>query len=264
MIIDTFNRYILFSAVLHFVCAITIIGLTSGSEETQYNPIRVKIISLKQQAKEISDPEKTSLSSNITQKIIQKKRTAHRHKNLTVGNLSSEKIKVANTDSINTFEVSAYHPANKKDKGVIPKKIQLPVKKNKKRHGRVKAEQGEPHKEQKEIFDKPIPLDTKDIRYSEYFASIRRKIEKKWSYPEEAAMLGLSGKLKLKFIVGQSGKLIKIKLVDSSGSNILDDEAADAVKEAAPYNPIPENIKKTRLPIIATFNYFSSYDDVGY
>jgi len=100
-----------------------------------------------------------------------------------------------------------------------------------------------------------ISLNTKDFRYISYFTHIKRKIELVWEYPRRAAELGQEGSLLMRFTILKDGRLGGIKLLQSSGYRLLDQEAIRAVREAAPFNPIPDRLHKNRLNIMATFNY---------
>ena len=85
----------------------------------------------------------------------------------------------------------------------------------------------------------PIRLDTKDPQYVTYFNSIKRAIEVVWQYPELALRYGLQGRLLLEFSILGNGDIESAKIIRSSGSNVLDEEALRAVKAAAPFGPIP-------------------------
>jgi protein TonB len=100
-----------------------------------------------------------------------------------------------------------------------------------------------------------IRLDTNNPQYVTYFNSIKRAIEVVWQYPELALRYGLQGRLLLEFSIVGSGDLDGAKIVRSSGSNLLDEEALRAVKTAAPFGPIPPWIGKNRIDIIASFEY---------
>ncbi len=70
-----------------------------------------------------------------------------------------------------------------------------------------------------------------------------------------ALRYGLQGKLALEFTISGSGQLERIRLIRSSGSQLLDDEAMRAVKAAAPFPPIPPWIKPNPLSISASMEY---------
>jgi len=103
--------------------------------------------------------------------------------------------------------------------------------------------------------DGPIRLDTNNPQYVTYFTSIKRAIEVVWQYPELALRYGLQGRLLLEFSILGNGDLESAKIVRSSGSNLLDEEALRAVKSAAPFGPIPPWIGKNRIDVIASFEY---------
>lgn len=103
--------------------------------------------------------------------------------------------------------------------------------------------------------DGPVRLDTRDPQFITYFGSIKRAIELVWEYPELALKYGLQGRLVMEFSVLGNGQLGGARIIRSSGSNLLDEEALRAIKTASPFSPIPPWIGKERLDIIASFEY---------
>jgi periplasmic protein TonB len=101
----------------------------------------------------------------------------------------------------------------------------------------------------------PISLNTKDPVYVTYFNKIKQLIESQWEYPELALRYGLQGRLSLEFMIGSNGELEQLRLIRSSGSQVLDEEALRAIKASAPYPPIPPWIKPNPLLISATMEY---------
>jgi len=102
--------------------------------------------------------------------------------------------------------------------------------------------------------DEPIPLDTKEEKYVSYFSRIKHQIQRAWIYPSQGNKK-LAGELTLKFEISKHGNLLSLRLISTSGSNLLDANAIKAVKNAAPYYPFPITIKKKKLSILATFVY---------
>ena len=100
-----------------------------------------------------------------------------------------------------------------------------------------------------------VSLDSQDLKYVSYLSEIKKKIEPKWHYPERAKKVGLQGKLALYFSIVRDGHLDRLELLSSSGHSLLDREALNAVRGAAPYYPLPKRLKITRLNILATFEY---------
>jgi protein TonB len=100
-----------------------------------------------------------------------------------------------------------------------------------------------------------VSLNTTDPTYMTYVAKIRNAIESEWQYPEVALRHGLQGKLALVFTILGNGQLEGLRLVRSSGSAVLDEEALRAIKAASPFPPIPPWIKPNPLAISATMEY---------
>ncbi len=61
--------------------------------------------------------------------------------------------------------------------------------------------------------------------------------------------------LSLEFTIGGDGQLEQLRLMRSSGSQLLDEEAIRAIKAAAPFPPIPSWIRPNPLPISASMEY---------
>jgi TonB family protein len=100
-----------------------------------------------------------------------------------------------------------------------------------------------------------ISLDTKELKYSPYFDSIKRKINSVWRYPDDAIARGISGSLTLRFSISKDGALMDVKLLKPTNHRILDDEAVRAVKTAAQFDKFPPAIAQNHLNIVATFSY---------
>jgi TonB family protein len=101
----------------------------------------------------------------------------------------------------------------------------------------------------------PVPLDTPDPRYKEYFDLIREKIRKNWGYPREAADRGIEGNLLIEFHIAKDGRLEYIELRRTSGVRVLDDYAMNAVRLAQPFPPVPDPLAKNVLAISGLFRY---------
>lgn len=104
----------------------------------------------------------------------------------------------------------------------------------------------------------PISLNTRDPLYVSYFTKIKQNIEQQWEYPELALRYGLQGRLSLEFTIGGSGHLEQLRVIRSSGSQLLDEEAIRAIKAAAPFPPIPSWIKSLPLLISASMEYYDN------
>jgi protein TonB len=83
-----------------------------------------------------------------------------------------------------------------------------------------------------------------------FLRTIGRKIEKSKRYPKWAMDTGLEGKVVIRFTVLRDGSLgEEFLLVRSSGTEILDNAAIAAIKEAAPFPALPRSLGRERLQI---------------
>lgn len=121
-----------------------------------------------------------------------------------------------------------------------------------------------PSIEQPNNKEGPIRLDTREPKYVSYFTSIKRAIEHVWEYPESALRLGLQGKLVMEFTISGDGHLEGTRLIRSSGFSVLDQEAVRAVQTAAPFHAIPPWIGKSRLEVVASFEYHDNRLKYGF
>lgn len=100
-----------------------------------------------------------------------------------------------------------------------------------------------------------ISLNTKDRRYVDYAGVIKDRLLERWSYPPQARVRLLEGRLLLVFSLSPGGEMTSIRILDSSGHEILDREACRAVRTASPFPPFPEQVRVQRLNIRAAFDY---------
>ena len=105
------------------------------------------------------------------------------------------------------------------------------------------------------VDGQPIPLDTPEPKYQDYFNKVRERIKSKWVYPRPAGERGIEGELLIEFHIAKDGRLEFIELRHSSGTAILDDAALTAVKLAQPFPPVPDDIAKRTLAINGQFRY---------
>jgi TonB family protein len=110
------------------------------------------------------------------------------------------------------------------------------------------------------IEGEPIPLDTRDPRYSDYLDRIRRMIKERWGYPcVKSNGTGQceykTAELVIEFGIAKDGKVPFVNLVRTSGYSIYDDYALNAIKLASPFPPVPDSLSKKGIPIMARFHY---------
>jgi protein TonB len=108
--------------------------------------------------------------------------------------------------------------------------------------------------------NKPISLDTTEAKYFSYFKRIKYQIQRVETYPPEAPRK-IERKLRLRLRISKNGNLMGVRVLHSSGLDILDMAAIKAVKEAAPYPKIPDTISKGRLSMFIDTDFkYPSYN----
>lgn len=89
----------------------------------------------------------------------------------------------------------------------------------------------------------------KNLYLKEHFGYIRDKIMKNVSYPYIARKRSLTGRVVVSFIVCEKGFANDIKIVESSGYSILDNNAIETIKRASPF-PKPPVRAELVMPIV--------------
>jgi TonB family protein len=116
------------------------------------------------------------------------------------------------------------------------------------------------------IEGEPIPLDSKDTRYSDYLNRVRRMIKSKWIYPcvKDPATSECeykAAKLVIVFGILKDGRVPRVDVAEPSNYEIYDDVAVTAIKLAQPFPPIPAELMAATPPgsagirIMASFHY---------
>ena len=100
-----------------------------------------------------------------------------------------------------------------------------------------------------------IDMNTTEYRYIGYFTSMRKAIELVWNYPMDAARKGEQGEVGLEFIIARNGDVDSVRVLKTSGFAILDQAVVEAIKNAAPFPPLPAGFRKDRLVIVGGFRY---------
>ncbi|MBF0440514.1 MAG: energy transducer TonB [Oligoflexales bacterium] len=109
-----------------------------------------------------------------------------------------------------------------------------------------------------------IDLNTSDYRFIGYFTALRKAFELVWSYPASAVRQGWQGVVTVEFTIQKDGSLNSVKILSSSGYDILDQAVVDALKKASPYSPLPDGFGKDKLRITGNFRYVLSNYATGY
>lgn len=87
----------------------------------------------------------------------------------------------------------------------------------------------------------------------EHFAYIRDIITRNISYPHMARKMGWAGKVTISFVITEDGSAKDIKIIESSGFDVLDRNAADTVKKVSPF-PRPPVRAEVIVPVVYRLN----------
>ena len=92
---------------------------------------------------------------------------------------------------------------------------------------------------------KYVSATTKEYKYAAYMEAWRAKVERvgNINYPEEARLRAIEGSVMLDVALNRDGSVQDISIRRSSGKMVLDDAAIRSVQLAAPYDPLPAEIR---------------------
>jgi TonB family protein len=98
-----------------------------------------------------------------------------------------------------------------------------------------------------------ISMDSRDPRYSSWLASLQRDIYRTWlpTYPRG----NIRGEVLLGLMIRNDGHLDYVEVLRTSGLELLDRHAVEAVRAAAPFERFPPWMTQERQGIKATFTY---------
>ena len=116
------------------------------------------------------------------------------------------------------------------------------------------------------IEGEPIPLDSRDPKFNDYLERVRRMIKEKWGYPciKDVASGHCdykSARLVIVFGILKDGRVPMLEVAEQSGYAIYDDYAANAIRLAQPFPPVPASLLATAksgsqgVKIVAAFQY---------
>lgn len=94
---------------------------------------------------------------------------------------------------------------------------------------------------EKKPGDDSVTLDTDEFKFISYNRWLEVKVNQLIRYPELAKVSGLQGILYIQFTIMKDGSLGPIDILKSSGYKILDDEIVNAIRNSAPFAPLPDD-----------------------
>ena len=95
----------------------------------------------------------------------------------------------------------------------------------------------------------------KESPVSEYVRKVSQQIRRNFVYPWAAKEANLEGSLRLRLRIYYTGQLLGVEIRESSGYDVLDENAVNIVKKVAPYPAFPAEMKQKELWIDIPIDY---------
>ena len=103
------------------------------------------------------------------------------------------------------------------------------------------------------VVTAPSPPPSVSSATASWQQSLVARLAKVQRYPAQAR--GVQGVVSLAFTIDRQGKVVSSKIVKSSGSAVLDAEALDLIKRAAPLPPPPADITDSDLSFVVPIRF---------
>jgi protein TonB len=100
-----------------------------------------------------------------------------------------------------------------------------------------------------------IDLNTTEYKYISYNIKLRKAIELVWIYPQPAVQRGMQGTVVAEWIIMKDGGTRRVRILQSSGHEILDQAVVKAIKDAAPFPSLPAAWKSDKKVFTGRFTY---------
>jgi TonB family protein len=92
------------------------------------------------------------------------------------------------------------------------------------------------------------PLRGRELDASErYVMDLRRALNQKKTYPPVAKRLKQKGKVIVRFVLREDGKLLKAEIVEASRHEVLNSAAQELIKDIDGLKPFPEELRNRKI-----------------
>jgi protein TonB len=261
-----FKHYIVISILSHLLF-IGFLVLTPSTTGTKTSIFDINIVGpLEIQKPPV--PKKIKPAIKKRKPIIVKRRRRPPEKNVLPETLYGDDTELSSKESVNS--TGTEHSDELKEQDSSPEKNGILSSQPQENNGLSSGKDNPSLVPRSQLFDKKtiekfarksqptkkgLTFDTSEFKHRGYMRMLKEKIENIWKYPKEAARLGISGDLYVKFSIKRDGKLDEVELLRTSGYRDLDEAAMKAVKDAEPYWPLPDDWTKDVLEIKGHFIY---------
>ena len=87
-----------------------------------------------------------------------------------------------------------------------------------------------------------------------YLNAVRDEIIRHLTYPASARLMHLAGTAQYEIVIDRQGRLLGLRLLQSTGSDILDRAGIETIRQAAPFGPPPPDLTGERIGMVLTLN----------
>jgi protein TonB len=98
-------------------------------------------------------------------------------------------------------------------------------------------------------------LNSDDILFGSFLRRFESAVYGVWRYPQEAAMKGIEGITPVRITFNRRGEITGVRLLESSGAKILDEEVLRTLRMIGPVGGFPKGYDKEEFHLIAFFQY---------
>ncbi|MDO5651797.1 MAG: energy transducer TonB, partial [Moraxella sp.] len=118
--------------------------------------------------------------------------------------------------------------------------------------------------QKQQVFASKTKIETVDSnstthgKAASYLENFRQHVERVANqyYPEQARLQNITGDVRLMVVINEDGSVKAIRLLESSGSAILDEAAKQSVRQSAPYGGFDKDMRDIlELRVIRTWRY---------
>lgn len=105
------------------------------------------------------------------------------------------------------------------------------------------------HREEIRILEEDTELLTEDLQLREYAEKIRKLIKANKKYPSVARQREWEGRIKVRFTINSSGRVIKTDVLSPGSYEVLNRAAEKLIKDTSPFPPLPFSGRKNSLTL---------------
>ncbi len=99
-------------------------------------------------------------------------------------------------------------------------------------------------------YDTPTSNIAVQRDFEEYMQEVKFRLRKNWNPPDFMEI----GHIKVLFKISRNGRILSLSVIESSGDNIYDESALEAVRKSAPFEKFPENTTREMITVNYTFD----------